>query len=280
MESLEVKWRTWYKGIPPRPIKLQIPGWAGDSHGHSNGDKPQPWHCVPFVDGSTYGLELIYPFESECRVYRDENGKLIFEGDFENEAPWQSKNEEERCLPPFSSFAPGHYGFTSSMDIAPPEGYVLRLEPHPRFYTDTTGTCPIAAAGHIQRWWSRIFFVAFKAPLNGETHIFKKDEPYAQILIVPERVTYNMVEMKDSEKVARSKREETISERSQYIAKNVWRDHVGNQFDDKYRRLKSAHAKGGIEAVDEMINNANKQHDQKNPKRHIKKKFFKKVRHK
>lgn len=275
MESLEVKFRLWYKGIPPRPIKLQIPGWAGDSHGHNNGDKPQPWHCTPFVDGSTYGLELIYPFDSECRVYRDEKEKLIFEGDFEKEAPWQIDKQEERCLPPFSSFAPGHYGFTSSMDIEPPEGYVLRLEPHPRFYTDITGTCPIPVAGHIQRWWSRIFFVAFKAPLNGETHIFRKGEPYAQILIVPDKVTYNMTEMTISEKMVRSKREEAISEKSKYIAKKTWKDHIGNQFDDKYLRLKSAYVKGGIDSVDEIINNT----DNQKTKRRIKKKFFKKVRH-
>lgn len=279
MESLEVKWRTWHKGIPPRPIKLQIPGWAGDSYGHSDGDKPQPWHCVPFVDGSTYGLELIYPFNPECRIYRDEEEKLIFDGNFENEAPWNPEKRSGENTPPFSSFAPHHYGFTSSLDIMPPKGYVLRLEPHPRFYTDTTGTCPIAAAGHIQRWWSRIFFVAFKAPLKGETHVFRQGEPYAQILIVPEKVNYNLVEMNSSEKVARKKREETISEKAKYIAKNTWKDHIGNQFDDKYRRLKSAHQKGGIEAVDDILNKINKQHDKKKLKRHIKKKLFKKVRH-
>src|SRR5687767_59867 len=84
MHKIELKYRCWYKGVPPKPIKLQIPGWAGDSHGHSNGDKPQPWHCPPFVEGATYGLELIYPFETEVSV-RNVDGKIKFDGDFSKE---------------------------------------------------------------------------------------------------------------------------------------------------------------------------------------------------
>lgn len=276
MESLEVKYRLWYKGIPPRPIKLQIPGWAGDSYGHDDGDKPQPWHCVPFVDGSTYGMELIYPFEADCFVYRDKKGELKFDGNFKDENPWKSNDSNEKTTPPFSSFAPNHYGFTSSMDIEPPEGYVLRLEPHPRFYTDSTGTCPIAVPGHIQRWWSRIFFVAFKSPLKGETHIFKKGEPYAQILIVPEKTKYDIKEMTNAEKAVRSKREEAISNKQQHIAKKTWYDHIGNKFDDKYRRLKSAYQKGGYAAVDNVLEKAE---NKKETSINIKKRFFKKVRH-
>ena len=78
MDKLEIKYRTYYKGIPPKKIKLKIPGWSGDSKDYGDGAKPQPWHCVPFVEGSTYGLELIYPFETECVVTR-EDGKIKFQ---------------------------------------------------------------------------------------------------------------------------------------------------------------------------------------------------------
>lgn len=63
MTKIDVLWRTRHKGLPPRPIKLQIPGWAGHDLNHGDGATPQPWHCPPFVDGSTYGLELLYPFD-------------------------------------------------------------------------------------------------------------------------------------------------------------------------------------------------------------------------
>src|SRR5581483_5793386 len=116
------------KGLPPRQIRLQIPGWAGDSHDHGDGAKPQPWHCPPWVDGSTYGLELIYPFDTECHVVND-NGEIKFIGDFSPEQPTGIK------FPPFMTFAPGHYGYTSALDIQVPDDHVLRIEPHPRFYT-------------------------------------------------------------------------------------------------------------------------------------------------
>ena len=68
MTAIDVRWRTNHKGIPPRPIKLEIPGWSGRDLRHDDGATPQPWHCPPFVDGSTYGLELVYPFDAECAV--------------------------------------------------------------------------------------------------------------------------------------------------------------------------------------------------------------------
>lgn len=158
MQDIEIKYKTWYKGVGPKPIKLEIPGWSGHNHNHSSGEKPQPWHCPPFVAGSTYGLELIYPFESECLV-RTRDGKVEFEGDFTTES-----RECSVKLPPFSNFAPGHYGFTSSLDIECDPDYVIRLEPHPRYYVDTVGDVPLCITGHLESWWPRIFFIVFKAP--------------------------------------------------------------------------------------------------------------------
>lgn len=232
--NIEIKYRTWHKGIPPQRIKLKIPGWAGDSWGHSNQCKPQPWHCVPFTDGSTYGLELIYPFDTECEV-ANVNGEITFSGDFSHENSWDTTNPKK---PPFSAFAPGHYGFTSSLDIKPPPEYVVRLEPHPRFFTDTVGDCPIAVPGHIHRFWPKIFFIVFKSPLPGQTHIFRKNEPYAQVLIVPEKVSYDLVEMSPVEKDARIRLEKIINANRKQLSKNMWKDHKDNNFDDKYKQVK------------------------------------------
>jgi hypothetical protein len=162
-----VKYRTWYKGIGPKPIKPKLPGWAGKP-GYTNGSEPQAWHCKPFVDAATYGLELIYPWDAECVVTADKEGNVKFDGDF--------SADEKVCdmkFPPFMTFAPFHYGFTSSLDIETEPGQVLRIEPHPRFYTDRTGDVPVAVAGHLEaEWWSRIFFVVFKTPKPGEKHSF------------------------------------------------------------------------------------------------------------
>ena len=244
---MKAKFRTWYKAIPPKPIKLQIPGWAGEHKNHSDGCTPQPWHCVPFVEGSTYGFELLYPFDTETIVKFD-GSKVIFEGNFTNESVWNETGE-----PPFTAFAPTHYGFTSSLDIQAPEGHVIRLESHPRFYTDRTGTVPIVVPGHIYPWWSRIFFVVFKTPLLGETHIFRKDEPYAQFIIIPEKQNCELIKMTFDESHAREQLESKISKYSAKLAKNIWTDYKGNTFNDKYKCLASLVAKEGSEAIQEKI---------------------------
>lgn len=249
MDGLEVKYRTWYKGIPPRPIKLQIPGWAGEPNKHTDGDKPEPWHCPPFVDGSTYGLELCYSFDSECQV-RIVNDKVMFLGDF--------SAEQAGCpgtpLPPFMNFAPGHFGMTSSLDIKVPSGYVLRTEPHPRYYTDTTNTVPCCLPGHIQtEWWPKIFFVVFKNPMPGQTLFFRKGEPYAQVLVVPKKVNYEIKAMSDSEALDRNALDEKLNKYCKKFVKNNWHDHKGNNFDDKYKILSAVFAKSGIKGVREFL---------------------------
>ena len=250
MEKLEVKYRTWFKGIPPRPIKLQIPGWAGEPNGHTNGDRPQPWHCPPFVEGSTYGLELCYPFDTECHV-KLVDGKVKFEGDFTQE---RAECPENVPLPPFMCFAPGHFGMTSALDIKVPSGYVLRTEPHPRFYTDETYTVPCCLAGHIQtEWWPKIFFVAFKNPMPGQTLVFKPGEPYGQVLIVPKKITYDLKEMTIIEAMQRTSTDDKIIKYCKKFVRNDWKDHVGHNFDDKYKVLSAVFSKNGASGVQEFL---------------------------
>lgn len=244
---MKIKFRTWYKAIPPKPIKLQIPGWSGEHRQHCNGASPQPWHCTPFIEASTYGLELLYPFDTETKIINDGNN-IIFQGDFSKECVWS-----ENSTPPFVSFSKDHYGFTSSLDIQSPEKYVVRIEPHPKFFTDATGTVPIAVPGHIHPWWARIFFIVFKSPLKGQMHIFRKGEPYAQILIIPQKSNYKIEEMTDEEKKQRSETENKISRCSEKIAKHNWTDNKGQKFNDKYKTLLSIANKDGEKAVQKHV---------------------------
>ena len=81
---MRVTFSTYQKALPPQPIRIKIPGWAGSAQQMVNGAEAQPWHCLPFVEGSTYGLELIYQFETECSVVNDK-GRLKFEWDYTKE---------------------------------------------------------------------------------------------------------------------------------------------------------------------------------------------------
>jgi hypothetical protein len=247
LENVDIRYRTWFKGKPPQKIKLQIPGWAGQP-GYSDGSEPQPWHCKPFVDGSTYGLELLYPFENDLVVRTSYEEVVTFNGDF------TEHEKSTGMMPPFLSFAPHHYGFTSSLDLMTPPGIVTRIEPHPRFYTDRTGTVPIAVAGHLEtEWWSRIFFIAMKSPLPGCEHVFRCGEPYAQLLFLPKERTYNVIKMTEDEIADRTKRDEKVGKHSKKLCTHRFADHLGRHFDNKYKVMSKINTREGIEAVDDFI---------------------------
>lgn len=270
-EHIRVKYRTWYQGNSPKPIKLQIPGWAGQDHSPMEAGKIQPWQCPPFMEGNTYGLELTYPFDTECHI-KVVDGEIQFEGDFTEEAkkvaPWNIP------LPPFKSFSPGYFGMTSCLDIDIPEGYILRIEPHPRFYTDDTWTVPAAIPGHLQsQWWPKIFFVAFKFPRPGQTYIFRKNEPYAQILILPRKISYDIQEMSNEEKEERIKRDSQISKNAQKISKSTKTGH-GHDFDHKYQILKGIYLKKGKEGVNEFLDSFEKRKSKIKPKFIMRKKRY------
>lgn len=250
MEHLPIRYRTWHQATPPRPIRLEVPGWAGKRNAHADGDEPQPWHCTPFVEASTYGLEISYAFDTECSVVLGAGGRAEFIGDFSSE---QATVPGTR-LPPFSSFAPGHFGTTSCLDIKVPDGYVLRIEPHPRFFTDETNSCPCAVPGHLATsWWPKMFFVVFRNPAPGQTIVFRKGEPYAQLLVVPRRVSYLVSEMDASERSSRSTLDERIDSCQKSFVVNDWNDHVGNNFNDKYRILNNISIRKGADGVIDFL---------------------------
>ena len=169
-------------------------------------------------------------------------------------------------MPPFMSFAKGHFGFTSSFDLEPPLDHTIRIEPHPKYYTDDTWTTPLPVAGHIQgEWWSKIFFIVFKQPpLNGK-YIFRKGEPYAQILILPKKINYEIKEMTEAEKEKRKILESNISKHSQHFCKK-WKDDKGNTFDNKYKVLSSIFSKEGIGGINNLIKNCFQKNSNKNKK--------------
>ena len=249
--ELEVRYRALPQALPPRRIKLAVPGWAGESSAHGEGSPAQPWHCQPFVDGSTCGLELLYPFRTECRVTRDGDG-LRFEGDFGDELSSLQPGTAPGASP-FAAFAAHHYGLSSLLDVVPPPGYALRLEPHPRFFTDTTGEVPIAVPGHLQRFWPRKFFVVFKAPPPGAVHVFRQGEPYAQLLLVPTQLSYRLQPMEPEQAEERDRQERQIGTLGWLLSKHIWRSSAGLWFDDKYKQLLRVFRASGLAGVRDLL---------------------------
>src|SRR5215831_18740134 len=128
MNNLTIQYSTSAKALPPQPIRMANAKWGGSPEKMENGSEPQPWHCLPFVEGSTYGLELIYPFETECHVV-GADGTIRFEWDFAKEPGNVLTGGEFRAFAPVD--ASKYYVFSTRLDLLPPPGYALRTEPHP-----------------------------------------------------------------------------------------------------------------------------------------------------
>jgi hypothetical protein len=240
--ELTLRWRTGYGAPPPRRIRMQVPGWAGRSTPRRDGATAEPWHCQPFVEGATHGLELLYPYRSGCSVHND-GGKVRFEGELADEM-------KAAGLPhPFGAFSAGHYGMATALDLLPPPGYALRLGPHPRFFTDATDEVPLALPGHLQRFWPKQFFAVFRAPPSGGVHVFRPGEPYAQLLLVPvdELVRVEPMEAELADDRARQDRQVTML--TYMLAKHLWQSNAGIWFDDKYKQLLRIFRGGGSDAV-------------------------------
>lgn len=264
MENLKFNYKSYAKALPPRPIRITMGSWAGLPVKMEDGSEGQPWHCLPFVEGSTYGLELIYPYETECHVVND-NGAVRFDWDYTKEPGGMVTGGE------FVLFSPLHaakyYLYNTRLDLKPPPGYVIRTEPHPRYFTDDTGTVPLSMIGNLQHeWYPRMMFVVFRAPWPGQRHIFRKGEAIAQFLFVPQRAAYEPTEMSVEEASQRRELEQAINMAKLEIADNKWRVSVdGAVMNNHYKILARAFARGGMAAVEETVREGIRKHREANP---------------
>ena len=115
----------------------------------------------------------------------------------------------------------------------------MRTEPHPRFYTDTSDTVPIAVPALLRtEWWPMIAFVVFKSPSEGRTHIFRSGEPMLQILILPVAADFALVPMDEEEAAEREMRGRRIhASRATLAADSTWTSRTDTVFDGTYRYL-------------------------------------------
>lgn len=249
MAKLEIKYRTEGKALPPRPIRVSLPGWGGSPDlKKENGSQPQPWHCPLHVEGATSGFELLYQYENEARI-ENHGGKIVVVWDRAGE-PGGATDDFTLGLPPPTE----NYLFATSLDIQAPPGYVLRTQPHPRFFADMTGTVPAALYGHVHsEWWPKKLFIVFKIPAPGQHHVFRKGEPYAQITFVRADDDFQIKPMTPDEEQRRKKLEADIKLSKSLMARHVWHSAGGIEFNDHYKVLERAFDRGGVEGVEAAV---------------------------
>jgi Tfp pilus assembly protein PilF len=253
MAKLEIKYRTSGGVMGPRVPKVSFETWAGSPElKKENGSQPQPWHCPLHVSGCTHGVELIYSHETETRIFND-NGRIRIEWDrkVDPDGSHGPKNFTLSAPPPSQN-----YLFATGLDIQVPPGYVLRTEPHPRFFSDTTGAAPAAMYGHVQsEWWPKKLFMVFKIPFPGQCHIFRKGDAYAQVLVIPDDAC-EVVQMTPEEESRRRQLEDDIRVGKSLIGKRVWHSAGGVEFNDHYTVLARVYDKEGIEGVERVAREA------------------------
>jgi hypothetical protein len=230
----KVKYRLNDPRLAPRRTKLEIPGWAGSRDPRKDGSHEQVWHCVPFSEGAQYGIELFYPYDNELHV-STRDGQLHLEGD------WGERPESGIQWPPFRKFGDDFYTYQLLLDLKVEKGLAIRTEPHPRFYTDRTDTVPVAVPALIRNWWPMVFFCVFKAPAEGRTHIFRPNEPFAQIIVIPEEANFELEGMDAEEAAERELQSRRIYEnRPKLAGETEWTSSTDTVFDGTYRHLHRA----------------------------------------
>jgi hypothetical protein len=230
----QVKFRAHNPRLAPRRTKLEIPGWAGQREPRADGSQEYPWHCMPFAEGARYGIELFYPFDNELKVSTSQ-GRLVLDGDF------GPRPEAGLQWPPFRTFGEKYYTFQILLDLKVGDGLAIRTEPHPRFYTDSTDTTPIAVPALLRNWWPMMFFMVFKSPPEGRTHIFRPGEAFAQVIVIPEPAEFDLVEMDRQEAAERELQARRIYEsRPRLSANTTWTSATNTVFDGSYRHMLGA----------------------------------------
>lgn len=217
---------------PPQPVRITVPGWAGDRQTRSSGNREQPWHCLPFSESARYAIELVYPFAPELRV-TCENGAVRLDAD------WGECPEGEAVWPPFRPFGPDYYSYQLSLDLAVPPGWAIRTEPHPRYFTDPLHQTPLAVPALIRsEWWPMLFFAIFKAPPPGVTHVFREGEPMMAFSVVPEEADIDLAAMDDETAAQRELRARRLAlSRDRLAAGTRWTSDTHTVFDGTYRNL-------------------------------------------
>ena len=227
----EVKYRMNEPRLAPRRTKLEIPGWAGKREPRANGSHEYVWHCLPFSESAQYGIELFYPYDNELHV-STKDGQLHLDGNF------GAPPDGDLQWPPFRNFGDKFYTYQILLDLRPGSGFAIRTEPHPRFYTDRTDTVPIAVPALVRNWWPMMFFTVFKAPPEGGTHIFRPDEPFAQIIVIPEEANVVLSPMDEQECAERELQARRIhSSRDTLGAETKWVSRSKTLFDGTYRHI-------------------------------------------
>src|SRR3954466_5942340 len=80
MAMLSIKYRLQGKALPPRPLRAASLNTITSVDSRTDPRSAVPaegWQCPVFVEGSSHGVELLYPYDTACEVLND-GGEIRF----------------------------------------------------------------------------------------------------------------------------------------------------------------------------------------------------------
>jgi hypothetical protein len=187
---------------------------------------------MPFNEAAQYGIELFYPYDNELRVTK-QDGRVVLECDFGPD-PGTGVN-----WPPFRPFGEEYYTYQLLLDLQVDADLAVRTEPHPRYYTSKADDVPLAVPALLRTsWWPMISFVVFKAPPAGCTHVFRKGEPFMQIMILPAEPDFTLAPMEEAMAAERELRGRRIHASRDTLGRETrWTSSTDTVFDGTYRNM-------------------------------------------
>jgi len=229
-----IRYRMFRPELAPRRTKVEVPGWGGAKEPRRDGSHEQAWHCLPFVEGAQYGIEVFYPHDRELRVSR-RDGQFYFETD-------AATADAENQPPPFRAFGESSYTYQLLLDLKVPDGLAVRAEPHPRFFLSDANDVPLAVPALLRTsWWPMINFVVFKAPPAGTFHVFRPGEPFMQFCVVPTDPELRLEPMGPEEEAEREMQSRRIHASRDTLGLDTrWTSSTNTVFDGTYRRILGA----------------------------------------
>ena len=157
-------------------------------------------------------------------------------------AEWGAPPDGDMMWPPFRAFGEDFYSYQLSLDLEVPVGWAMRTEPHPRYFTDASNTTPLAVPALIRSdWWPMTFFCIFKAPPPGVTHIFRKDEAFISLLVLPAHPELVLQPMTEEEAAQREIRARRLATSRDKLAEGTrWLSSTNTVSDGTYRNMARA----------------------------------------
>jgi Flp pilus assembly protein TadD len=107
--------------------------------------------------------------------------------------------------------------------------------------------------------------VVFKVPPPGQRHIFRKGEPFAQVIFVPRRVKYDLLPMTADEETARRLSAQRVEVARNEIGTNLWVNSDGSEQSNYYKVLSAAFSREGDDGVERVIKEAHERRQERLP---------------